>query len=69
MPSADYMRQIDAQFEVLDQLPPWQIELVWDYGVDRTLRVVREHPTPARARVALEADRQARQWSLANHVD
>jgi hypothetical protein len=48
----------DALFDLIDTLPLWQVELIWDYGVDRTLRMVREHPTPARARKALEAERQ-----------
>lgn len=47
----------DALFEIIDALPLWQVELIWDYGVDRTLRAVREHSTPARARKALEAER------------
>jgi hypothetical protein len=63
------MRQIDAQFELLDQLLPWQIELVWEYGADRAMRAMREHPTPARASAALERERQARQCSLANTTD
>lgn len=44
------------------------VELVWDYGVDRTFRMIRQHPTPARARAALEAERQRNQeyrWTTA----
>lgn len=47
----------DALFDLIDELPLWQVELIWDYGVDRVLRTVREYPTPARARKALEAER------------
>lgn len=59
----------DALFEIIDELPLWQVELIWDYGVDRTLRMVRLHPTPARARKALEAERQSNQrlrWEYSN---
>lgn len=48
----------DDLFDIIDDLPLWQVELIWDYGVDRVLRTVREHPTPARARKALEAERR-----------
>lgn len=48
----------DALFEIIDELPLWQVELIWDYGADRVLRAVRTNPTPARARAALEAERQ-----------
>lgn len=51
----------DALFDLIDELPLWQVELIWDYGVDRVLRMVREYPTPARARKALEAERRRNQ--------
>ena len=51
----------DALFEQLDDMPVWVVELVWDYGVDRVLRAIREHPTPERARKALETERQRNQ--------
>ncbi|TXH54328.1 MAG: hypothetical protein E6Q97_11260 [Desulfurellales bacterium] len=47
----------DALFEIIDELPLWQVQLIWEYGVDRVLRCVKEHPTPSRAAAALEADR------------
>ena len=59
----------DYLFEIIDDLPLWQVELIWDYGVDRVLRMAREHPTPARCRRALEAERQRNQavrWELGN---
>ena len=48
----------DALFELIDELPLWQVELIWEYGVGRVLRAVRENPTPARARRYLEAERE-----------
>lgn len=55
--SAEGEARRDALFDIIDELPLWQVELIWDYGVDRVLRAVREHPTPARARKFLEAQR------------
>lgn len=59
MPTDEYMARVEAQFEILDELPLWQAELVWEYGVDRTLRALRLYPTPKKARAALEAERRA----------
>lgn len=64
--SAGGEQRRDMIFDMMDELPLWQVELIWDYGVDRVLRQVREHPTPARARAALEAERcrnQAARWA------
>lgn len=59
----------DALFDIMDQLPLWQVELIWDYGFDRVMRMVKEFTTPARARKALEAERERNQhhrWEYGN---
>lgn len=61
----------DALFEIIDELPLWQAELVWEYGADRTLRAVRHHPTPTQARRALEQERQMNEvlrWHNNGHL-
>ena len=52
----------DELFEELDEMPEWQVQLVWEYGTKRTLEAIRRYPTPKAAREALERDRQARQY-------
>jgi hypothetical protein len=52
-------------FEILDELPLWQVELVWEYGHDRAMRAFRECRTPEHARAFLELERQMleyRRW-------
>lgn len=55
--SANGEARRDALFEIIDELPLWQVQLIWEYGVDRVLRCVKEHPTPSRAAAVLEAER------------
>ncbi len=60
--SAGYLERNAARFEQLDELPEWQVQLVWEYGYAATMRVLRTNPTPARAKAALEKDRRLRQF-------
>ena len=59
---AGYLERNAARFEQLDTLPEWQVQLVWEYGYAATMRALRTNPTPARAKAALEQDRQLRQF-------
>lgn len=58
--------QRDALFDLMDGLPLWQVQLIWEYGAARTLRMVRLHPTPVACQTALEAERlrnEAARWA------
>lgn len=61
------MAKVCAELELVDELPLWQAELIWEYGMDRAMLAIRQHPTPARARKALEAERLMREiarWAI-----
>lgn len=58
----------DAVMAMMDEMPLWQVELIWEHGTETALQVIREFPTPVRAKAELERRRRAAEaarWALA----